>query len=324
MLIKNTRPNLLLTGSTGFIGSAIASRLISCSDYQLICALRCDSNIGPNCQSVVVGDLNDDTQWADALCNVDVVIHTAGRVHLMKDSAYDPLTEFRKVNVEGTLSLARQASAVDVKRFIFISSIKVNGEVTVPGKPFSADDSPNPPDPYAISKREAEIGLHTLAKETGMEVVVIRPPLVYGAGVKANFKTMMDWINLGIPLPLGAIYNKRSFVALDNLVDLILTCIKHPAAANQTFLAADNEDVSTTELLQLIGDALGKPARLIPVPVCLLSYAAAVLGKKKAAERLFGSLQVDISKTRDLLGWEPPLSVQEGLLKAVEDAESGL
>jgi nucleoside-diphosphate-sugar epimerase len=194
----------------------------------------------------------------------------------------------------------------------------------LPGKPFSADGKPNPVDPYAISKWEAENGLHAIAEQTDMEVVVIRPPLVYGAGVKANFKMMMDWVGLGVPLPLGAIYNKRSFVALDNLVDLILTCIKHPAAANQTFLAADNEDVSTTKLLQLIGDALGKPARLIPVPEILLRNAAVVLGKKSAAERLLGSLQVDISKTRDLLGWEPPLSLKKGLLKIVESAENGL
>jgi nucleoside-diphosphate-sugar epimerase len=237
----------------------------------------------------------------------------------MHDKADDPLGQYREVNVEGTLNLARQAANANVKRFIFVSSIKVNGESTLPGKPFTADDQPGPEDPYSISKWEAEIGLNRLANENGMEVVIIRPPLVYGPGVKANYLRMMRWINRGLPLPFGTIDNKRSLVALGNLVDLIITCIEHPAAANQIFLAGDGQDVSTTELLRSIGRALYKPARLFPCPVSLLSVAAALLGKKDMVQRLTDSLQVDISRTRSLLGWEPPLSLEEGLYQSAQD-----
>ena len=272
----------------------------------------------------VIGDIGPDTNWETALEGVDTIVHTAARVHVMKDSTKDPLREFRKVNLEGTLSLGRQAAYASVKRFIFISSIKVNGESTASGKPFSANDLPDPADPYGISKWETEVGLHQLAKETGMEIVIVRPPLIYGPGVKANFLRMMRWVNNGVPLPLGAIHNKRSLVALDNLVDLIITCVEHPAAANQTFLAGDDEDLSTTELLQCMGNALGKPARLIPFPAGLLTLAAFLLGKRDVAQRLCGSLQVDISKARELLGWSPPVSVEDGLRKTAEDFTNGL
>jgi len=236
----------------------------------------------------------------------------------MSDTSSDPLTEFRKVNVEGTLSLARQAAAAGVRRFIFISSIKVNGEGTVLGAPYHADAQPLPADPYGISKMEAEQGLRALAADTGMEVVIIRPTLVYGPGVKANFLNLMRWLHKGVPLPFGAIHNLRSLVALDNLVDLIVTCIDHPAAANQTFLVSDGEDLSTTELLRRMGTALGKPARLFPVPSRLIEVGAAMLGKQALAQRLCGSLQVDISKTRELLNWTPPVSVDEALRKTAK------
>lgn len=249
---------------------------------------------------------------------VDVVIHCAARVHVMHDQAVDPLIEFRKVNLAGTLNLARQAAAAGVQRFVFISSIKVNGEGTAPGMPYHADDAVTPLDAYGISKHEAEQGLLALAAETGMEVVIIRPVLVYGPGVKANFLNMMSWLYKGIPLPFGAIYNKRSLVALDNLVDLIVTCIDHPAAANQVFLVSDGDDLSTTDLLRRMGRALGKPARLIPIPSKWLEFGARLLGKQALAQRLCGSLQVDISKTRELLGWTPPVSVDEGLRKTAE------
>ncbi len=206
----------------------------------------------------LVGDLDSVTDWTAALQNIDVVVHAAARVHVMDDVVTDPLEEYRRVNVAGTLNLARQAVAAGAKRFIFISSIKVNGEGTTLGKPYRADDLSKPVDPYGISKMEAEQGLQQIAMETGMEVVSIRPPLVYGPGVKANFQAMIRWVNMGIPLPLGAIHNKRSLVALDNLADLIVTCIDHPAAANQTFLAGDGEDLSTTELLQRMAKAMGK------------------------------------------------------------------
>jgi nucleoside-diphosphate-sugar epimerase len=231
----------------------------------------------------------------------------------MKDEVADPLAEYRRVNVDGTLNLARQAAAAGVKRFIFISSINVNGEQTSPFKPFTADDLVSPNDVTGISKWEAEQGLQQLAAETGMELVIIRPPLVYGPGVKGNFASMIKLVAKGLPLPLGAIHNQRSLVAVDNLVDLIITCIDHPAAANQVFLAGDGQDMSTTELLRGVARAMGKPSRLIPVPASLLMLGATVLGKKAMAQRLLGSLQVDISKARNLLGWEPPVSVDEGL-----------
>ncbi|TWC75324.1 nucleoside-diphosphate-sugar epimerase [Pseudomonas sp. SJZ103] len=249
------------------------------------------------------------------LSGVDILVHCAARVHVMSDASSDPLTEYRKINVAGTLKLAEQAAQAGVKRFVFISSIKVNGERTRLGQPYTADDVPSPGDPYGVSKMEAEQQLRLLAQSTGMEVVVIRPVLVYGPGVKANFRSMMSWLNKGVVLPLGAIGNKRSLVALDNLVDLIVTCMTHPAAAGQTFLASDGEDLSTTELLRCMGAALGKPARLLPVPAMLLEWGAALIGRKSIGQRLCGSLQVDITKARDLLGWVPPTSVSEALKK---------
>lgn len=235
----------------------------------------------------------------------------------MSDTAADPLDEFRRVNVQGTLNLARQAAAAGVKRFAFVSSIKVNGESTQLGAPFKADDVPAPNDAYGLSKMEAEHGLREIALQTGIDVVIIRPPLVYGPGVKANFAAMMRWLRRGAPLPLGAIHNQRSLVALGNLVDLIVTCLMHPAAANQTFLVSDGEDVSTTELLRRMGNALGREARLLPVPASWLKMTAALLGRQDVAQRLCGNLQVDISKARTLLGWRPPVSVGEGLRRAM-------
>jgi len=262
---------------------------------------------------VSVPSLNDVKAIDLALTGMDVVVHTAARVHVMDDSAQDPLTEFRDVNVTGTMNLARQAAAAGVKRFVFISSIKVNGEQTSGSQQFESTDSPALEDPYGVSKWEAEVGLKKLALETGMEVVIIRPPLVYGPGVKGNFASMIKLVEKGLPLPLGAIHNKRSLVALDNLVDLIITCIDHHAAANQTFLVSDGEDLSTTELLRGVAEAIGKPSRLIPVPASLLQFGATLLGKKAVAKRLLGSLQVDISHTQECLNWTPPLTVKQGL-----------
>jgi UDP-glucose 4-epimerase len=244
------------------------------------------------------------------------VVHLAARVHVMHDSAADPLAEFRRVNVKGSLQLARQAAEAGVRRFVYVSSIKVNGEGTEAGRPFRADDAPQPHDPYGISKHEAEVGLHQLAAATGMELVVVRPPLVYGPGVRANFRSMMGWLKRGIPLPFGAIENRRSLVALDNLCDLLVTCTRHPAAAGQTFLAGDGDDVSTTQLLQRLGRALGHPARLVPLPPVVLRRLFGALGKAEIAQRLFSSLQVDISTTRDRLGWQPPIGLDEGLRRA--------
>ncbi|KAF0865452.1 SDR family oxidoreductase [Pseudomonas sp. LD120] len=302
---------ILLTGASGFVGGAICEYLSKVSNYQLIVAIRKPLQRGVGTAIAAhVNDIDGDTDWARALSECDVVIHSAARVHVMYESSIDPLASFRKVNVEGTLNLARQAAQMGVRRFIFISSIKVNGEETLLGASYKADDEPSPLDPYGISKMEAEKGLVAIASQTGMEVVIIRPPLVYGPGVKANFLNMMQWLHRGIPLPLGAIHNRRSLVALGNLVDFIMVCIEHPNAANQTFLVSDGDDLSTTELLKKMGRALGRPARLVPVPSQLFEFGAALLGRETLSQRLCGSLQVDITKNRDLLGWIPPVSVE--------------
>lgn len=310
---------VLLTGSTGFVGQALLARLAAQPALDLVAVSRRPAfGLPAGVAHAQVADIAADTAWQPVLQGVQVVIHAAARVHVMNDKVAGPLAEFRKVNVDGTLNLARQAVGAGVKCFIFISSIKVNGENTAPGKPYSAESQPAPVDPYGISKLEAELALRELAAETGMEVVIIRPPLVYGPDVKANFLSMMRWLSKGIPLPLGAIQNRRSLVALDNLVDLIATCVEHPAAANQTFMVSDGEDLSTRQLLRRMGGALGRPARLVPIPAWLLEAGASLLGKRALAQRLCGSLQVDISKTRELLNWSPPLGVDEALRRAAE------
>ena len=309
-----------LTGATGFLGKRLAHVLTSDSAIDLTTTARVPLRL-ENATTVEIAEIYGQTDWSIAIQNQDVVIHTAARVHIMKDSVSDPLSEYRKVNVDGTLNLARQSATAGVKRFIFISSIKVNGEQIAPGLPFQPKDEAKPIDPYGLSKWEAEQGLQQIAKETGMEVVTIRPPLVYGLGVKGNFANLIKLVRKGLPLPLGAIHNRRSMIALDNLVDLIITCIEHPNAANQVFLASDGQDLSTTELLQGLAQAMGKPSRLLPIPGALLSLAASVLGKKSIADRLLGSLQVDISKTQDLLNWTPPISVDEGLRRCFESQE---
>ena len=283
---------------------------------------------------LVVGDLvelavDESSNFLREMFNgTDVVVHAAARVHVMYDDAFDPLTEFRKVNRDATLVLARLASKLGVKRFVFLSSIKVNGEMTRPGRSFKPDDVHVPNDPYGLSKYEAEQGLLALAKEASMEVVIIRPPLVYGTGVKANFASMMRWMGKPVPLPFGAIHNQRSLVALDNLVSFISLCVdreKSPKAANQVFLISDGEDVSTTQLLRKVGQALnhqapsGIKAWLVPVPVSIMTFFAKLLGKGAVANRLFGSLQVDGSKARDLLGWQPVVTMDEQLAKMSKD-----
>lgn len=314
----NASPTVLITGASGFVGSALVSRFVG-KGIPVRAATRHATNLPAGAEAVHGGELNSSFDWLPILQGCDSIVHAAARVHIMRDSALDPLGEFRRVNVEGTLRLAQQAAQVGVRRFVFLSSIKVNGEGTAPGQPFKADDRPAPVDPYAISKYEAEQGLLALAAQTAMEVVIIRPVLVYGPGVKANLLSLMQWLHKGIPLPLGRTCNYRSLLAVDNLVDLVHASLNHPAAAQQVFLASDGEDLSTTQLLRRLGHELGRPARLIHVPPRVLEAGAAMLGKREMAQRLLGSLQVDLSKTCHLLNWRPPVSVDEGLRRAAQD-----
>jgi nucleoside-diphosphate-sugar epimerase len=303
---------VLVTGANGFVGLAVLQRLNLLSGLQALgCVRRAALSTGGTV--VDVADLTAQTDWSLTLSGADAIVHLAARVHVMHQTETDSLTAFRAVNVKGTLNLARQAASAGVKRFVFISSVKVNGESTQTGQAFNEADAPNPQDSYGQSKYEAELGLRKLSADTGMEVVIIRPPLVYGPGVKANFAALMRVVQLGWPLPLGAVHNQRSFVALDNLVNFIVTCIDHPQAANHTFLVSDGQDLSTTNLVRGMARAAGVPARLFPVPVWSLQAGASLLGKGDAIQRLCGNLQVDISKARSLLGWVPPVSVDEGL-----------
>jgi len=307
-----------VTGASGFVGSALVTRLAQSEAILRVCVRSKSAAHSETVQPVVVGSLAADTDWHHAMRGVNVVLHLAARAHVMRETARDPLAEFRRVNVEGALNLARQAAAAGVKRFVFVSSVKVNGESTLPGCPFVADALPAPQDIYGLSKHEAEVGLRQIAAQTDMEVVVVRPPLVYGPGaVKGNFAAMMRWLQRGLPLPLGAVtHNRRSLVALDNLVDLLAVCVDHPAAGNQTLLVSDDEDLSTTGLLTRMGQAMGRSARLFAVPPALLQQGARLLGQGGVAQRLLDSLQVDISKTRNLLDWTPPIGVDEGLRRA--------
>ena len=312
---------ILVTGATGFVGKAVVQRLLADNEYQrVVVAVRQNGLQWPKqVLPCVIADLEPATDWSLALDGVAVVVHCAARVHVMHDTEADPLSVFRAVNVGGTLNLARQAAAAGIKRFVFVSSVKVNGESTRPGQAFSETDVSNPQDDYGLSKYEAEEALRQIAADTGMAVVIIRPPLVYGPGVKANFAALMRAVQRGWPLPLGIVHNQRSLVALHNLVDFIVTCVTHPNAADQTFLVSDGHDLSTSELVRGMAQAVGVHARLLPVPVWALQAVATFLRRGDAVQRLCGNLQVDISKARNLLGWVPPISIEEGLRKAVQD-----
>ena len=314
---QQMRSPVLITGASGFVGRALVERLAT-EGVPTRAAARGAALPPAGAQQVHSPNLGPDADWRAALVSVSCVVHLAARVHVMQDRAADPLTEFRRANVDGTLALAQQAAAAGVRRFVFVSSIKVNGEVTAPNTPFRSEDAAAPEDAYGISKWEAEQALRGLSADTGMELVIVRPVLVYGPGVKANFRNLMAWLARGWPLPLGAVHNRRSLLALDNLVDLLVTCVRHPAAAGQTFLASDGEDLSTTELLRRLGAALGKPARLLPVPASWLQGAARLLGGSGLAQRLCGSLQVDSGQTLDLLGWTPPVTVDDALRKTAQ------
>jgi nucleoside-diphosphate-sugar epimerase len=311
---------ILLTGATGFVGRALASELLAIGSQVKALVRNVSTGLPVEVEQVVV-DLGEvEVDWAimDAFAGVDVVIHAAARAHMIQDRSTNPLSEFRKLNRDATLALAVLAADAGVKRFVFLSSIGVNGNNNM--RPFSEKDTPNPQEPYSISKYEAEQGLLALAKKMSMEVVIIRPPLVYGPNAPGNFRTLVNWLRRGLPLPLGSINNKRSFVALDNLVSFIALCSdrsQSPKAANQVFLISDGEDVSNTQLLRKVADALSKESWLLPVPMGLMSFAAKLVGKGDVANRLFSSLQVDSSKARDLLGWQPVITMDEQLNKTV-------
>jgi UDP-4-keto-D-QuiNAc 4-reductase len=308
----------LVTGATGFVGSALVQHLAREPRFFVTAVVRDPAVRLP--EGVVPLVALGQTPFSEALPleGVSVVVYCAARVHVMNDIAPDPLAEFRKVNVVGTLNLARQAAKAGVRRFVFLSSIKVNGGATLPGQAFRANDAPAPEDAYGQSKWEAEDGLQMIAHETGMEVVVIRPPLVYGPGVKANFLELLKIVDKGFPLPFRRIRNRRSMIYLGNLVDAIHACAVHPNAAGEVFLVSDEQDLSTPELIMAIARAMGRPPRLFPVPQKLLEAGLAVSGRKQVAERICGSLTIDSSKIRYLMDWIPPYTVNQGLQRTVD------
>ena len=309
---------VLVIGANGMLGRALVARLATNARYVVRAAVRRVTDMLPADVDVVeIGNMTKHPDWSRTLKGVDVIIHVAARAHVMRDAAINPLLEYRLTNTVATIDLAQRAAEAGVQRFLFVSSIKVNGEETKLGVPFTSAALAMPQDAYAISKMEAEQGLQKIAERAGMTYVIVRPPLVYGPGVKANFEKMMEWVDRGFPVPLANTRNKRSFVALENLVDLLVRCIEHPAAANQTLLVSDGEDLSTSELLYRLGNAMGRPARMFPFPEYLLRVSAMILGRSDMAQRLCGSLQVDISETCRKLDWRPPVTVDEGLKRTV-------
>jgi nucleoside-diphosphate-sugar epimerase len=303
---------ILVTGAQGFVGTALCEELQR-RRIPFVRAVR-QSIRG---DEFPVGDLNDVIDWSRGFADCDTVVHLAARVHIMKDEADDPLAAFRKVNVDATLNLAREAARHGIKRFVFVSSVKVNGEETK-GKPFTVSDDPAPLDAYGMSKLEAEIALREISRTTGLELVVVRPPLIYGPGVQANFLRLMRMVRLGIPLPFGAVKNRRSLVAITNLVDFLILCSRHPDARGKTFLVSDNHDVSIVELVRMLASAMRKRVILISVPATWLVGAAQVFGKDDVASRLLGSLQVDLEHTKTVLDWQPPISMEAAVDQTVE------
>jgi nucleoside-diphosphate-sugar epimerase len=302
----------LVTGASGFVGRQVCAELLR-QGHSVRAAVRSANSTIENIEVVPVGTIDDKTDWINALRGVDVVIHLAARVHVMKDTVSDPLAEFLKVNLYGTSNLAQQAARAGVKRLVYVSSVKVNGEQTIETQRFAESDGSNPQDPYAVSKWQAERALRRIALETGLEIVIVRPPLVYGPGVKGNFISLLAAIDKGIPLPLAGAKNARSLVYVGNLADALIACATHPAAAGQTFLVSDGEDVSTSVLVEKIALALGRNSRSFYFPPVLLRAAAALLGRTAQLDRLFGSLRVSDNKLRDELGWQPPYTLEQGL-----------
>jgi nucleoside-diphosphate-sugar epimerase len=310
--------NIVLTGATGFVGSAVLKKLVELNHSTTVVRRSPSTKNDKKSNEIIINSIDSKTDWKDSLSGADVIIHCAARVHVMNEKSEDPLFEFREVNLKGTLNLAEQAIKSDVKRFVFISTIKVGGESSETGHPLTEKMAHIPEDPYGLSKYEAEQALSKLAMNSGMEVVIIRPTLIYGPGVKANFETMIKWLSKGVPLPLGATTNKRSLVALDNLVDFIALCVEHPKAANETFYISDDNDLSTTQLLKKLSDALNKRCYLLPIPSKLLSLALTICGLKSFSTRLLGSLQVSPNKAKALLDWKPAVTVEEAFKKTTD------
>lgn len=309
---------VLVTGANGFVGHALCAALASSGIFVPVPAVRQNEQSVAGIRAVPVGNIHSATDWSGALSGCQAVVHLAARVHVMGERHTDPLSAFRAVNTHGTLALVQQAIQAGIKRFVYISTIKVSGEGRDAAEPYREDDNPAPSDAYATSKWEAEQGLYRLALDSGMEWVVIRPPLIYGPGVKGNFATMISWLQRGIPLPLASVSsNKRSLISVDNLVDLIALCLVHPGAVDRLFLAADGQDVSTADLIRYLAEAMGMKARLFPFPISCLQYLGRCTGAGAAVDRLCQSLTVDISRTRSVLDWKPPLTLQQGLVRAV-------
>jgi len=301
----------LITGASGFVGSAVCAEAIR-QGWEVSAGTRKPANKHDSINWKLIGPIDGTTDWAEALEGIDVVIHLAARVHVMEDSASDPLAEFRKVNVLGTERLALEAAGMGVKRFVYISSIGVNGALTQE-LPFTEHDIANPSSYYATSKWEAELALQRIAKETGMEVVILRPPLIYGGKAPGNWAKMLKVISHRIPLPVASVNNKRSFIYVDNLVDVVIKCATHPAAAGQTYLVSDGEDISTPELCRILGEGMNCSAHLFRCPTMILKFAGAMVGQSEQVARLLGSLQVDSNKIRRELEWSPPYTLKQGL-----------
>ena len=315
-ITKLPMEKLLVTGANGFVGAAFCQELAARKLHFVPCVRKVMEGDRSVPAAFETGDLSAHGDWTPALAGCTVVVHLAARVHMMQEQAVDPDAMYQAMNVDATMRLAEQAAAQGVRRFVFVSSVKVNGERTL-GRPFGAEDLPAPEDPYGRSKLAAEIALKLWAGRTGTELVIVRPPLVYGPGVRANFLRLMKLVESGLPLPFGGIHNRRSMIALGNLVDFLVLCATHPAASSANWMVSDNHNLSLPELITKIASAMGRRPRLLPLPPSLLSAGAALVGRRAAASRLLDSLQVDISPALDRLGWTPPLDVESGIRLAV-------